>query len=200
MEALLEELKFFQDISFPCGIYQNLTQYVDQATKIHNLPYSAYKTDKRRHLIYRCTFNSRTNYESCRSCLVFERIVHFGKEFYSFVPQDSNIQHNHSLNPTYYNAHRNCLPDEIIKQIQQQQQMGVLSGNIRSNLNITTNSNTFYNIRRPIISSEKKENFNQLINFIKGSKNLKTVIHEDDTTHDMVSLTLVNNITINSHY
>ena len=51
---------------------------------------------------------------------------------------------------------------------------------IRTNLNITTNSNIFYNIRRDLINQEKIENIDSLMDSFNSIYNFKFILHKNN--------------------
>ena len=165
------------------------------------IPYSAYKIDlERRYLKYRCTFHKNNQGDGCNACLVFRTDLINMQKAYSFVLEKSILTHNHPLTPNFVFSHRNCIPLEIQDKIREQQEIGVLPGRIRSNLNIIVNKNIFYNIRRPIICKDRTESFNELIHKITQSMNQQVIMHENQSNSNLDSLTVVYDEVRNSVY
>ena len=61
-----------------------------------------------------------------------------------------------------------------------QYKLGVPPGIIRTNLNITTNSKIFYNIRRDLINQEKIENIDSLMDSLNSINNFKFILHKNN--------------------
>ena len=172
MEKLISAMQNINITVFPYLNFNSLTQYVTSISRELLIPYSAYKTDlERRYLKYRCPFHKNNQGDGCNACLVFRTDLINMQKAYSFVLEKSILTHNHPLTPNFVFSHRNCIPLEIQDKIREQQEIGVLPGRIRSNLNIIVNKNIFYNIRHPIICKDRTENFNELIHKITQSIN-----------------------------
>lgn len=189
MEDILQELNGFNNVSFPFQNFKSITEYVSVITKKYKIPYSAYKTDgNRKTFIYICSFGgeSRSNIRfpvktNCESILVFIKNIRFdGTSIFNFDFNKSIIRHNHSLEPEFIEAHRNCLDIQTIHNIKQQEAMGILPGRIRSNLNININSNIFYNLRRNEIEQSKNESFETFINFLKNTNDFKIKLNTSE--------------------
>ena len=65
-----------------------------------------------------------------------------------------NIYHNHIEVINYYDTHRNMLDNSKQDNLLNQYKLGVPPGIIITNLNITTNSNIFYNIKKDLINQK----------------------------------------------
>ena len=61
-----------------------------------------------------------------------------------------------------------------------QYKLGVPPGIIITNLNITTNSKIFYNIRRDLINQEKIENIDSLMDSLNSINNFKFILHKNN--------------------
>ena len=198
MERLIPQLRMISDTMFPFLRYRNLSEYVYYVSRDCSIPFSAHLTDSnRKYLRYRCSFHES---EKCQSFLIFRKDIFGNITTYTFIESISNLVHNHSINPIFANAHRNCIPIDVQLKIQEQQQIGVFPGRIRSNLGVTTNSNIFYNIRRPIIAKQRSETLKQIISHIHSSKNKEIIIHENEETNDLSSFIVVYSHVKNSDY
>ena len=82
----------------------------------------------------------------------FNQIQKFNSEYYySFNSDSSEFNHsNHPVDKRFIQAHRNCLSESQINDIQSQTQLGALSGRIRTNVQAECGSDIFYNIRRKV--------------------------------------------------
>ena len=61
-----------------------------------------------------------------------------------------------------------------------QYKLGVPPGIIITNLNITTNSKIFYNIRRDLINQEKIENIDSLMDSLNSINSFKFILHKNN--------------------
>lgn len=127
------------------------TDFVNKQSKKYFCPYSAESIGKGRSVqVYRCRFGGRVRGKSCKeNCPSIVKFYLHGDNIYSFHSADWN--HNHEISPVYCNAHCNTLTDDQIRLINEQQKLYVLSGQIRSNLDVTVNTNIFYEVRRDTI-------------------------------------------------
>ena len=145
------------------GEYHSLTEFVTEISKLHLCPFFADSTgDTRRIQRYRCKYGGRIRGNSVKtSCPCY---VDFLKEIdgtYSF--KEAHWYHNHDSSSEFYNAHWNTMTKEQIQMARQQQELGVLPGQIRANIGTNVNSNIFYKIRKPAIESNKSESLDQLL-------------------------------------
>lgn len=166
-----------QNTKFPAEIngieYESLTNYVHQISHQAFLPFSAHETSKdRASVTYGCTFSSI----GCTAKLVFKQSQSFNSDFYySFDLQNSILTHSqHLLDRRFIEAHRNCLTSKQIQDIRFQTELGVLPGRIRTNVNVDTGSDIYYNIRRPILRYLNNESLDSLIEKL-GNGNEKLI-------------------------
>ena len=185
-----------QNTQFPAEIdgvkYESLTNYVHQISRQAFLPFSAHETSKdRASVIYGCTFSS-VGYPAK---LVFRQSQSFNSDFYySFDLQNSNLTHSQH----FIEAHRNCLTDMQIQDIRFQTELGVLPGRIRTNVNVDTGSDIYYNIRRPILRYLHNESLDSLIEKLRnGNEKLIKISKPNDLLN---RITIVDNEILNSYY
>ena len=90
------------------------------------------------------------------------------------------------------------LSQTTINQISFQTQLGVLTGRIRSNLDVEIGSTLFYNIRRSVIHEEKTEDLVQLIQFLREGNQISIIVHDPNDT--LESITIIDNDMLNTNY
>lgn len=191
-----------QNTRFPCLIddvkYDSLTDFVHQITRNARMPFSANLTDltDRKSLIYTCTF-ARCG---CPSKLVFTHTLDFYEnEIFNFDIQNSNLQHiNHPLNNHFVECHRNCNTQSICDEIRHQTHLGVLPGRIRTNLDIQSGSQIYYNIRRSIVQEQLKEDLDNLIMTLKNGSQKSVMVKKNNGV--LNSLTIIDNEILRSDY
>ena len=81
------------------------------------------------------------------------------------------------------------LSQTTINQISFQTQLGVLTGRIRSNLDVEIGSTLFYNIRRSVIHEEKTEDLVQLIQFLREGNQKRIIVHDPNDTLELFQIT-----------
>ena len=190
-----------QNTKFPAEIngieYESLTNYVHQISHQAFLPFSAHETSKdRASVTYGCTFSSI----GCTAKLVFKQSQSFNSDFYySFDLQNSILTHSqHLLDRRFIEAHRNCLTSKQIQDIRFQTELGVLPGRIRTNVNVDTGSDIYYNIRRPILRYLNNESLDSLIEKLRnGNEKLIKISKPNDILN---RITIVDNEILNSNY
>ena len=189
MENLIFELSKINNTAFPFDGFKTLTDYVHAKSRECGILYAAHKTSitKNSFFVYSCTFGGSTHAKmhqtikstyQCPACFKFVFIIKNDIIYFTFSLRDSNLSHNHSINRSFYESHRNILSQHDIEQINQMQSLGVLPGRIRTNINTTVNSNIFYNIRRDMIKQNNYENLSSLIKEISTIEDYAVVVHE----------------------
>ena len=146
MNKIIEKYLMINQTSFQILEFESITDFVSKITKEFGTPFSAYQTnEKNRNYVFKCTFNGRrSNRFNCPASLIFTKSVIDQKTYFTFNSIDSKIYHNHPEVIDYYNAHRNMLDNSKQDDLLNQYKLGVPPGIIRTNLNITTNSNIIY--------------------------------------------------------
>ena len=132
--------------------------------------------------------------------MVFNQIQKFNSEYYySFNSDSSEFNHsNHPVDKRFIQAHRNCLSESQINDIQSQTQLGALSGRIRTNVQAECGSDIFYNIRRKVLHNQKNEDLDKLIQMLQEGEE-KTI--KVNMPNDMLErITVIYNETLNSNY
>lgn len=120
-------------------------------------------------------------------------------DFYSFNLQESILKHSyHLLDRLFIQTDRNCYSDDTIKDTKFQVQLGVLPGNIRSNLNIECGSNNICNIRRLVLQEQRNENLDQLIQSLENEKYKQIKVSKPGGV--LHSITIVDSEILNSNY
>ena len=77
-------------------------------------------------------------------------------------------RHNHRVDREFVEAHSNCHTRDEVLEIQHQQKLNLLPGQIRTNLDVITTPDIFYNIRRTVIRDSKSESIDDLLNELQG--------------------------------
>ena len=186
---------------FTCVIdgnnFKSLTDFVHKMSRDARCPFSAEKTQKyRKTYTYKCTFSQN----GCFAKLAFTRFEDFFKNsFFSFDTQESFFHHcNHPVIQRFAEAHRNCVNQETIEQIQFQTKLGVLPGRIRTNLDLECGSDKFYEIRRPILKEDRIEDIEELLESLhNGKRKLVTLTKNEDI---LESLTILDKEILESNY
>ena len=143
-------------------------------------------TGDRTYATYSCHFGgkiygSNTSKTGCPFFLKYKRQENLdGRYQYTLVA--SNWMHNHRVDEIFIDAHCCCCSTDEILETQQQQQLKVPPGCIRANLGVATNSNIFYNIRRPVILASKKETISELLSSMKCRNFVSDVTVDEDGT------------------
>ena len=75
----------------------------------------------------------------------------------SFSFLEASWIHNHPVCREFFEAHFGCLTEVDVENIRHQQQLNIPAGTIRSNLGLTVNSDIFYEVRRELSKSMKRE-------------------------------------------
>ena len=201
MNKIIEKCLMINQTSFPIQEFESITDFVSKITKEFGMPFSAYQTnEKNRNYVFKCTFNGRrSNKFNCPASLIFTKSVIDQKTYFTFNSIDSKIYHNYPEVIDYYNAHRNMLDNSKQDDLLNQYKLGVPPGIIRTNLNITTNSKIFYNIRRDLINQEKIENIDSLMDSLNSINNFKFILHKNNEGN-FHALTAIHLKVSNSNY
>ena len=193
----LQSLLSCKDIAFTN--YKDLTKYVTSISKQHFLPFSSFLTGKtRKTQIFLCHFGGRT-YDENSSKTDCQSYIKFRKDIAgNWTIFEANWYHNHRIDRPFVESHCNCCSKDTIDKIKQYQSMFVPPGEIRSSLNLTMDSNHFYNIRREVIKEQKTESLDHLLKSV-NQEGITSILHKD--FHDkMTSLTLINQNIANEEY
>lgn len=190
-----------EDTHFPTEIdgitYKSLTEFVHLISHQFSLPFSAGETSQNRLTItYNCSFSS----SGCKARLVFNQIQKFDSEHYFSFNSDSSefIHSNHPVDRRFIQAHRNCLSESQVNDIQFQTQLGVLPGRIRTNVEAECGSNIFYNIRRKVIHAQKNEDLDKLIQMLQDGEEKTIKVNKPNDILERI--TVIDNEILNSNY
>ena len=202
MEQIIVAYSKISKTIFPCTIdsveYGSLTDFVTKVTRNAEMPFSASLSnlDHRKTLVYTCTFSS----SGCQAQLALTHSTDFyNNHLFTFDIQNCIFQHtNHLLNHHFVQCHRNCYHSEVCQEIIHQTILGVPPGRIRSNLNIESGSNIFYDIRREAINDQRHEDLDSLISDLERGKSKRIIVNKDNGV--LISLTIVDNEILNSKY
>ena len=158
----------FCDREFPS--HEALSEFLHRTSRNHCLPIAACHTGDRTYATYHCHFGGRvygcrTSKTGCPFFLKYRGQKTGDAIVYSLVAAD--LMHNHRVDRQFVQAHCNCYSEQQISEICQQQALHIPPGRIRANLDITTNSDIFYNIRRSTIANARRESLEQVLHEMK---------------------------------
>lgn len=161
--------------------YKDLTLFVINNSKNFKIPYSSSHTGRNRKTqTFCCRYGGRIygNNTAKTNCPSF--ISYYADSSKKWSIGKTNWCHNHSLDTSFTEAHCNCLSSATITKIRTLQSLGVNPGEIRSSMNLSINSNQFYNIRRDIIKTQKTEKLDDVLTEIHQSW-LKSNVYKDNS-------------------
>lgn len=157
-----------------------LTEFIHKTSRIFMIPLSSLISgSSRKYQIYVCRYGGRQYGISTAKtdCPCFVKYQQNKDGSYSFFT--ANWSHNHSIDRMYIETHCNCCSDEIKTEIEKQTSMLISPGQIRSNLDVISPPDIFYNMRRNMIKAQKKENIFQIINELK-LKDFSSIIGKNE--------------------
>lgn len=167
-EGILSPQSFIEALSFNHFTidpndpkYPTLTKYINIITKSYRLPMSADSTGLNRITqTYRCRFGGKQRGISSKTdCPCYVKYIREPDGSYSI--KDSCWFHNHEIDRITFSSHFNTCTSDEINEVRNQQMIGVLPCQIRSNLDICMNSKSYYYHRQPAIKQMKTENFDE---------------------------------------
>ena len=171
----------------------DFTRYINQTSREFRVPYSSYQTgDSRKYQVFKCRFGGRVSENSRFSaksdCPSFLKYAKDGN-YYTLI--DANFSHNHTLDPLYVEGHSNCISNDIMLKINEEQVLSVPPGQIRQHYNILASSDIFYNSRRKSISIAKQESIDDLISYLEKI-NFKSKIIRNNISGNLEDIYIIN--------
>lgn len=167
-------LEMVLELSFQNKHFQShaeLTRYVHDVSRKYSVPLSTHLSGiSRTYQVYKCRYGGRvygmsTAKTDCPCYLKYQRNT---DNTFSLI--EANWLHNHSTDRLYTESHCNCTSDELKEEIWNQQKLNIPPGSIRSNLDIVTTPDIFYNMRRNVIHCENTETLDDLISSMNNSE------------------------------